>query len=68
MSFLTDAHRMRAIRRAYELEGKPQNYLRSIVSYLPLNNYDHATLTVASALLRDVVTDANGKFTSASCH
>lgn len=60
LSFLTDAHKMRAIRRAYELEGKEQNYLGAIVSYLPLNNYNNSTLIVASALLRDVVTDVNG--------
>ena len=60
LSFLTDAHKMRAIRRAYELEGGERNYLSAIVSYLPLANYNHATLVVASALLRDVVTNAEG--------
>ena len=60
LSFLTDAHKMRAIRRAYELEGGKPNYLGAIVSYLPLNNYNNATLVVASARLRDVVTDVNG--------
>ena len=60
LSFLTDAHKMRAIRRAYELEGGEPNYLGAIVSYLPLANYNQATLVVASALLRDVVTNAEG--------
>ena len=60
LSFLTDAHKMRAIRRAYELENKPQNYLEAIVSYLPLSNYNHATLIVASVLVRDVATNADG--------
>ena len=60
LSFLTDAHKLRAIRSAYELDGKPQNYSGAVVSYLPLRNYNNATLVVASALLRDVVTDAEG--------
>ena len=60
LSFLTDAHKMRAIRRAYELEGRQQNYTSAVLSFLPLNNYNHATLMVASALLRNVITNADG--------
>ena len=60
LSFLTDAHKMRAIRASHELRGVRANYSEAIVSVLPLNVYNHSTLTVASARLRDVVTNDEG--------
>ena len=60
LAFLTDAHKMRAIRAAHELKGTSENYTEAVVSVLPLNIYNHSTLMVASARLRDVITDADG--------
>ena len=60
LAFLTDAHKMRAIRAAHELKGTSENYTEAVVSVLPLNVYNHSTLMVASARLRDVITNADG--------
>ncbi len=60
IAFLTDAHKMRAIRKSHELRGTPENYTGAVVSSLPLNIYNHSTLMVASARLRDIVTNDEG--------
>ena len=60
LSFLTDAHKMRAIRRDHEVKGFPADYSEAIISVLPLNIYNHSTLLVASALLRNVATNDEG--------
>ncbi len=60
LSFLTDAHKMRAIRKAHEVRGTPSNYTEAVISLLPLNVYNQATLMVVAARLRDVVTDTEG--------
>ena len=51
---------MRAIRRDYEVKGFPADYSEAVVSVLPLNIYNHSTLLVASALLRNVATNDEG--------
>ena len=60
LAFLTDAHKLRAIRAAHELQGTAENYTAAVVSVLPLNIYNHSTLMVASARWRDVLTNADG--------
>lgn len=60
LTFLVDAHKMRAIRAAHELKGTYANYTQAVISVLPLNIYNHSTLMVASARLRDVVTNDMG--------
>ena len=60
LSILTDAHKLRTIQRAVELEGRPRNYVDAVVSVLPLNLYRHSTLMVVSARLDDVISDHNG--------
>ena len=60
LTFLVDAHKMRAIRTAHELKGTSKNYTQAVISILPLNIYNHSTLMVASARLSDVVTNDMG--------
>lgn len=60
LTFLVDAHKMRAVRAAHELKGIPDNYTEAVVSVLPLNIYNHSTLMVASARLNAVATDDKG--------
>ena len=60
MSILTDAHKLRTIQRAIELEGRPRNYVDAVVSVLPLNLYRNSTLMVVSARLDDVISDSDG--------
>ena len=64
ISMLVDAHKMRAMRLKYETEPAPaghrRDYSDSVISFLPLDVYDHSTLVVVSARLKDMVKDNNG--------
>ena len=60
LSMLTDAHKLRTIQRAIELEGRPRNYVDAVISVLPLNLYRNSTLMVVSARLDDVISDHDG--------
>ena len=61
-SILTDAARLRSLRRDYESQPPVGclRYPQAVISFLPLDIYDHSTLLVVSAALDDLVKDQYG--------
>ena len=62
-SILADAARLRNLRRDFETQPPMMGCLRypqAVISFLPLDIYDHSTLLVVSASLDDLVKDQYG--------
>lgn len=62
-SILADAAKLRNLRRGYEKQPPMMGCIRypqAVVSFLPLEIYDHSTLMVVSATLDDLVKDRYG--------